>query len=352
MDSPLKQRLIGAAVLAALAIIFLPMLLKGPDVKEPDAAEVPLSMPAQPAGDFETRELPLTTPEESTPPGGVLGMPKGAAPAPASTANAVPEDAVPSATPDEAAVSEAKPATPTAAATPAAGKPATPVPAPAAVAPAPATPAEAARVGAGDIVVNVGSFGNAASANSLASKLRAAGLPVLAEKVQIASGPATRLRVGPFSSRAAAEAARLKSDAISGSASKVIVLDAPAPVAAATPAKPAPVPVKPAPTAPKTAAIASKPAAAAPAPSAPKPAASASGFAVQLSAPAVEAEANVLRDRARAAGFSSFVQKIETDKGTRYRVRVGPVADRGAAETLRDAVNGKLGTGGIVVANP
>ena len=78
MDSPLKQRLIGAAVLAALAIIFLPMLLKGPDVKEPDAAEVPLSMPATPAGDFETRELPLTAPEENTPPGGVLGMPKGA----------------------------------------------------------------------------------------------------------------------------------------------------------------------------------------------------------------------------------------------------------------------------------
>ena len=46
MESPLKQRLIGAAVLAALAIIFLPMLLKGPAVREPDATEVPLSMPA------------------------------------------------------------------------------------------------------------------------------------------------------------------------------------------------------------------------------------------------------------------------------------------------------------------
>src|SRR5688500_7413294 len=87
MESPLKQRLIGAAVLAALAIIFLPMLLKGPDVREPDAAEVPLTMPASPGTDYETRELPLTAPE-TTPPGGVLGMDR-ARPAPVP---AVPND--------------------------------------------------------------------------------------------------------------------------------------------------------------------------------------------------------------------------------------------------------------------
>lgn len=336
MDSPLKQRLIGAAVLAALAIIFLPMLLKGPDVKEPDAAEVPLSMPATPGGEFETRELPLTTPEQSAPAGGVLGMPKGATPA-----ETVPEDAVASATPEEAALPQAKPAA--AEVAPTAAKPTTPAPVAAPSTPA-ATPAEAARVGAGNIVVNVGSFANPASANALAAKLRAAGLPVMAEKVQIASGPATRLRVGPYASRAGAEAARLKADAISGSASKVIVLDAPAP-AVPPPASA----VAKTPTSPTTA---PKPAVVAPAPVLPKPAASSSGFAVQLSAPSVEAEANTLRDRARAAGFSSFVQKIQTEGGTRYRVRVGPVADRSAAETLRDAVNGKLGTGGIVVANP
>ena len=31
MDAPLKQRLIGAAVLVALAVIFLPMLVDGPE---------------------------------------------------------------------------------------------------------------------------------------------------------------------------------------------------------------------------------------------------------------------------------------------------------------------------------
>jgi cell division septation protein DedD len=78
----------------------------------------------------------------------------------------------------------------------------------------------------------------------------------------------------------------------------------------------------------------------------------ASGFAVQLAAPSVEADANTLRDKAKAAGFTAFVQRVETEGGVRYRVRVGPVADRSAAESLRDSVNQKLGASGIVVPNP
>ena len=74
MDSALKQRLIGAAVLVALAMIFLPMLLKGPDTAEPDAAQVPLEMPSAPDQEFETRELPLVAPSPVTAEGGVLGM--------------------------------------------------------------------------------------------------------------------------------------------------------------------------------------------------------------------------------------------------------------------------------------
>jgi cell division septation protein DedD len=73
---------------------------------------------------------------------------------------------------------------------------------------------------------------------------------------------------------------------------------------------------------------------------------------VQLSAPSVEAEAIALRDRARAAGYSSFVQRIDTEGGTRWRVRVGPFADRASAEAARGAANGKLGTKGIVMRHP
>ena len=73
MDNTLKQRLIGASVLVALAAIFVPMLIKGPAL-EGGADAVSLRAPAAPSGDgIQTRELPLVMP--SAPAGGVTGMP-------------------------------------------------------------------------------------------------------------------------------------------------------------------------------------------------------------------------------------------------------------------------------------
>jgi cell division septation protein DedD len=346
MDQPLKQRLIGAAVLAALAVIFLPMLLKGPDVREPDAAQVPLSMPPTPGQDFETRELPLTVPEQA-PAGGVLGM-DGGAPASAGATvaddNTVPDDAVAPVEPGAAA------ATPTATAAVATAPAAT---APAVV-PAPRPGSEGAAVGGGAFVVNIGSFANRANAQALASKLGAAGLPVLSDPVHIATGDATRLRVGPYADRAAAEAARLRVQSAVNVGGSVIALDADA--GAAKPAS-ASAPTASSPAAPKPVVPQASPATAAA--SAPKPAAApapesgmSAGFAVQLSAPAAESDANALRDRARAAGLSSFVQRIDTAGGVRYRVRVGPYADRASAESALAAINAKLGTHGIVMRHP
>ena len=215
-----------------------------------------------------------------------------------------------------------------------------------------ATPAPAATVGAGNYAVNVGSFSNPETANALATKLRAVNLPVTTDQIALVSGSATRLRVGPYADRASAEAARLRAEGVTGGTANVVVLDAkPAAPDQSKLAAPQPAAAKAPATEVKPAAIAAKPATPATAETA-KPVAAAAGFAVQLSAPSVEADALALRDRARAAGFSSFVQKIETDTGTRFRVRVGPVADRSAAEALRDAANGKLGTKGIIVTNP
>src|SRR3954468_21675370 len=72
MDSRLKQRLVGAAVLVALAVIFLPMLVQGP-APDSGVSDVPLSMPDAPRTDYETRDLPLVTPG-NTPDGGAVGM--------------------------------------------------------------------------------------------------------------------------------------------------------------------------------------------------------------------------------------------------------------------------------------
>lgn len=324
MDSTLKQRLIGGAVLAALAVIFLPMLLKGPDIKAPDAAEVPLSMPALPDQQFETRELPLGTLDTRAPSGGVLGM--DTAQPTATTAQALPS-----------AGESSQPSEPTTVSPTAVMKPDVPV------VTSPTTPPSAtlvpvvppsATIAGGNYAVTIGSFSNIENANALVAKLRAARLPVTSEKIELNGKSTWRVRVGPYADRAAAEAARLQATSIAGNSVKVVALDAPASRVTAT-APPTPAAVPP------MGAGAVKPMAT-----------STSGFAVQLAAPSVEADAIALRDRARAMGLSSFVQRVDTESGVRFRVRVGPVADRAAAETLRDSVNQKLGLTGIVVANP
>ena len=103
----------------------------------------------------------------------------------------------------------------------------------------------------------------------------------------------------------------------------------------AEPPKPAPKPETPKPE-PKPEATASKPVTAPTTPAA--PAASGVGFAVQLGAFGQASDANALRDKVRAAGFSAFVEQVRTEKGTLHRVRVGPVANRADAEQLKAQV--------------
>src|SRR5690348_11277685 len=59
MDSALKQRLIGAAVLIALAVIFVPMFL-GNAPPQPQNTTLNLDIPKPPDRDFQTRTLPVT----------------------------------------------------------------------------------------------------------------------------------------------------------------------------------------------------------------------------------------------------------------------------------------------------
>lgn len=334
MDSALKQRLIGAAVLVALAMIFLPMLLQGPDEATPDAAQVPLSMPDAPDQEFETRELPLALPQPETTGEPVLGTPAspanddpnavatvdaGADVAPRVDALATPpeaEEAPPQAVDAATGQPIARETTPppAPAATPAA-EPA-PAPAPVAAVPAPAAQPLPASAGGGRYVVNVGSFSNLANARALADKLRAAGLPVTSESVDVNGKPAMRLRVGPYAERALAEAARQRAERVAGSPTAVLALDAGAAPAAA--------PTRPA-------------------------AAANVGFAVQLGAFSNEADASALRDRVRAGGFVAFHQRVDTERGPVWRVRVGPEADRASAERLRDSVAAKLGLRDLII---
>ncbi|UHQ24441.1 SPOR domain-containing protein [Lysobacter sp. 5GHs7-4] len=357
MEPALKQRLIGAAVLVALAVIFLPMLIKGP-APESSASDVPLNLPEQPDGQFETRELPLVTPGDA-PNGGALGM-SPAAQGPAGETLPTVDTAA------EAAKAAASGALPAAAA-------------------------------GGDYAVSFGSYATRADADRIVAALAGAQLPGYQEAVPGNGRTLYRVRIGPYGSRADAETARLASTKVrNDNSAKVVTLDADAtpaasasasqPVAAAQPtvsaavplgdsrtaskpaalppepaAKPAVAPAKPAvatakpatePAKPavKPAAEPTKPAAAVPAPT--KPAASNTGFAVQLGAFGSAEEANKLRDRARAAGFSAFVEQVRTDKGTLSRVRIGPVANRADADKLKSQAAAKIGVDGLVRPHP
>ena len=164
----------------------------------------------------------------------------------------------------------------------------------------------------------------------------------LSSKIQ-SNGQLFRVRIGPYASREQAELARLRSTAVV-SGGTVVAMDAEAkPVAAVTAA------VKPAaPTAPVAAVVKPeiKPEIK------PEAAPSAKGFAVQIGAPASEAAAIGLRDKARAAGFSSYIQPVDTETGRRYRVRIGPEHTRDEANQLLVTVKQKLGGDGIVVTHP
>ncbi len=58
-------------------------------------------------------------------------------------------------------------------------------------------------------------------------------------------------------------------------------------------------------------------------------------FAVQAAAPASEAAARNLAERLKKTGLASYMEKVETKQGARYRVRLGPYASRDEADDVR-----------------
>lgn len=315
------------------------MLVKGP-APDSGVASVPISAPAAPAdGQFETRELPLVAPT-----GAATGLQGIASTQPLQ---------------DNAAAS-----------------------------PAPAGSDASPAVAAGNFAVSFGAYASQADADAVIAYLKKAQLPGFSETASINGRQAWRVRVGPYADRAQAEAARLQAVKVRNDVkAEVVTLDARADSAvAATPAAtPTPTPAAGASSAAaaastaavRTEALPAEPVAATkppapkpepklePKPAAPKPApaaaavtapavpaASGVGFAVQLGAFGQAAEANALRDKVRAAGFSAFVEQVRTDKGTLNRVRVGPVANRAEAENLKAQVASKVGVAGMVRPHP
>lgn len=302
MDLSLKQRLLGAVVLIALAIIFVPMFLSGPAPQQ-TSETVNLAIPPAPDREFQNRVLPV----DATP--NAAKSPDAASTAPVTTTPLATVDTPPR----PAEIPQPTEPVPT---TPAAPAPKTETP------PAKAETSKVAdnapgRAANGRFYVHLGVYTVAKNADDLVASLKQGGLPAFTEASEAQGKAASRVRVGPYEDRAAAEAVRLRIKQMNPAvASSVVQLadDAKA-------------------DAPPTA----------------LPANRAGGWAVQLGAFKTVEEANKVRDRLKGAGFVAYIDKVDAEGGTLFRVRAGPEADRGNADKLKGRIKDKLKLDGMVV---
>jgi DedD protein len=185
MDHALKARLIGAAVLVALAVLFIPELLSG---RKP---AVPVTAQADSARGTRTFTIELAgaagnssvTQDKPSPTPAAMPVPK-SEPAVAPSVAAV----------ERAVTGPAAPATSTESQRDAAVTP-EPEPAPAQVIPA-----------RGGWAVQVGAFGSAEAANKLVGQLQSADFAAYVAPVSRSGKTLHRVRVGPVTARAGAEA--------------------------------------------------------------------------------------------------------------------------------------------------
>ena len=365
----MKTRLLGAAVLIALLVIFVPMFFSSNPSPATSGGDQSVSLAIPPAQDnnLQTRTMSLT-------PGAPATAASAASPASAATAAASGQAApangqlasvnIPANRAAGTAGSAASPAntlamgsgaSPTQPVIPlrssAASAPApapvvarapakavampAPVQAPASAPAAPPVAAAAAAPAAGDhvlYVLNLSAYANTASVDRLVRRVRGFGYPVLTRIITQAGKQLTLVTAGPFDSRTSAEAARLKiTQSIPGVPAKLEAglghADAnitATPVARATTRPPVAVTAAP----------------------------RAGGYAVQVAAMGSQAEANALRDKLRANGFDGFVDTVAVNGKRLWRVRAGPQTQRADAERVRDQIKARLGLAGNVVSVP
>lgn len=324
MDSGLKKRLVGAVVLIALAVIFVPMLL--PSRSGPETTSV--KVPPLPSGEMQTRVLQVGPDSASA--GSVaataiadpdhvatldLGGASGQVASTASTA--VPQEYAESSAPTASAPEGgASATTPPAAVTQKAAKPAPNQSAPVASAKPEPLPGGAGAAAGTVYTVNLGIYADHASARKLVADAKQRGFTALATPETFQGKQVLRVRVGPFSSKAAAEAARLK---LKDFERVAMTVDA----ATVDQAGDAPVSAL--------------------------PATQAGAWAVQLAAFSDQSSADKLRDRLRSQGFDGYVDSVNTSKGKLWRVRAGPFATRDSAESARSRIADRIKIKGNIV---
>jgi len=335
MDKVLKRRLIGASILIALAVIFVPMLLVDPDSVGDNAGDA-IDVPPMPDSAREVRRIPLdpeaarvaqperASSQRSGDPASTRTPESGGSAAPADRVRPDeqivlrPDLAGPEASPDEDETvggnnSGPEPRTdpdPEQADSTDVSAPAESEPEPEPE-PDPEQPAEPARVSMGDWVVQVASFGSQDAANQVRARLEALGHIVGRDEIVRGQSLLYRLRTGPYPSRAAAEQALAQISAtVAGVEPIVREIDAENYEGMET------------------------------------------GFAVQVGSFVSEDNAESETARLAALGFESFRFSEQIGERLIWRVMVGPVSERDEADALKSRVVDQAGVEGLVVSYP
>ncbi len=289
MDKALKQRLVGASVLIALAVVVLPMLLSGqPDNRQETRS---IEVPPKPSElSFETRRFPVGEQANDQP--------------------SVVE--IKTAQETETVTSGSQAADPDKARTET-GIPAEAAETEEAVANQPAFVEELQQPGR--YLVQVASFSTTANANRLATRLKADGLEVMMDTISAAVGTLHRVRVGPYN--------RIDE------ANEAMSL-----IRSRTPdVNPRIIDLRPDESAPVT-----------------DPSDPLVRWVVQVGSFENQANAENLVSQLRTTGFSAYSISVSEPGRTRYKVRVGPEIERQSAVRIATDIRNKLNLDGIVIS--
>jgi DedD protein len=310
MDKALKQRLVGASVLIIFAVIVLPMLLSGrSETLNTESRQIEL--PSRPEElSFETRRFPVGVPDKATPPAveqtasddAVEEIANADLPTPQPDADApITEKNTDAATDLVEDAVEKPPAVTTVIIKPEEKAPA--------ITPDPVINSQAS----GRYLVQVASFSNVNSANALAADLRVANMPVAMDVVDRTGGRLHRVRVGPYGDRSDADSVVAKISSMNQDLSPRIMDTRPdegAPVSA--------------PTDPLV------------------------RWVVQVgsynSASTAESEVAKLR----LNGLTAYSEKVTSESGIAYKVRIGPEINRPAAVQLAKDIKTQHNINGFV----
>jgi DedD protein len=327
MDKALKQRLVGASVLIALAVIVLPMLLGGrPEAGAPETQKIELP-PQPPELNFETRRYPIgeqslngqNTARQDEPDRVITQLPAPRKPvaAPASTGAGEAPAQMEAGTEDPAAAEAGPGSVTTLELGQRSEQSVTPVPEEMPVAGVAGTVPTVPDAGQenGRYIVQVASFGAVENANKLSAVLTDSGYAVSTDRVKSDVGTLHRVRVGPYAAEAQAnQVAQTLESTLSGVKPRVMDLQPEQSAQVTAPADPL---VR---------------------------------WVVQVGSFSSAANAEQLVAALRLDGLSAYQETVTSSGSKIFRVRVGPYLQREEAIRTERRVREERSLNGVVMS--